>query len=44
VSTQRWKEAWEIYAEENGGALFNDLARYGVRAPLGWPAVNLVNL
>jgi phenol/toluene 2-monooxygenase (NADH) P3/A3 len=31
-----WKEAWEIYAEENGGALFADLARYGVRAPLGW--------
>jgi phenol hydroxylase P3 protein len=31
-----WKEAWEIYAEENGGALFNDLARYGIRPPKGW--------
>jgi len=31
-----WKEAWEIYAEENGGALFRDLARYGVKVPLGW--------
>ena len=31
-----WKEAWEIYAEENGGALFDDLARYGIRPPLGW--------
>ncbi|PKO84129.1 MAG: phenol 2-monooxygenase [Betaproteobacteria bacterium HGW-Betaproteobacteria-11] len=28
-----WKEAWEIYAEQNGGALFNDLARYGIRPP-----------
>ena len=24
-----WKEAWEIYGEQNGGALFADLARYG---------------
>ncbi|HMX15798.1 MAG TPA: aromatic/alkene/methane monooxygenase hydroxylase/oxygenase subunit alpha [Rhodocyclaceae bacterium] len=31
-----WKEAWEIYAEENGGALFADLARYGIRVPKGW--------
>jgi len=31
-----WKEAWEIYAEQNGSALFNDLARYGVRVPMGW--------
>lgn len=31
-----WKEAWEIYAEQNGGALFNDLARYGIRPPKGW--------
>ena len=31
-----WKEAWEIYAEENGGALFRDLARYGIRPPKGW--------
>lgn len=28
-----WKEAWEIYYEENGGALFEDLARYGIRPP-----------
>ena len=31
-----WKEAWEIYAEQNGAALFNDLARYGIRVPKGW--------
>ncbi|ALK97917.1 phenol 2-monooxygenase [Massilia sp. WF1] len=31
-----WKEAWEIYAEQNGGALFKDLARYGIRLPMGW--------
>ncbi|MGQ0621677.1 MAG: aromatic/alkene/methane monooxygenase hydroxylase/oxygenase subunit alpha [Panacagrimonas sp.] len=31
-----WKEAWEIYGEQNGGALFNDLARYGIRKPKGW--------
>ena len=28
-----WKEAWEIYFEENGGALFKDLARYGIKMP-----------
>ncbi len=28
-----WKEAWEMYAEQNGGALFDDLARYGIREP-----------
>lgn len=28
-----WKEAWEVYFEENGGALFADLARYGIRMP-----------
>jgi len=28
-----WKEAWEMYAESNGGALFADLARYGIRNP-----------
>jgi len=28
-----WQEAWEIYWEENGVALFNDLARYGIRMP-----------
>jgi len=31
-----WREAWDIYGEENGGALFNDLARYGIRRPQGW--------
>ncbi len=31
-----WKEAWEMYAESNGGALFADLARYGIRPPKGW--------
>jgi phenol hydroxylase P3 protein len=31
-----WKEAWEIYGEQNGGALFTDLARYGIRKPKGW--------
>ena len=28
-----WGEAWEIYYEEAGGALFADLARYGIREP-----------
>lgn len=28
-----FKEAWEIYFEENGTALFNDLARYGITVP-----------
>ena len=28
-----WKEAWEIYFEQNGGALFTDLARYGIKIP-----------
>jgi YHS domain-containing protein len=31
-----WKEAWETYAEANGGALFADLARYGITIPKGW--------
>jgi phenol hydroxylase P3 protein len=31
-----WKEAWEVYAEQNGGALFADLARYGIKVPKGW--------
>jgi phenol/toluene 2-monooxygenase (NADH) P3/A3 len=31
-----WKEAWELYAEQAGGALFKDLARYGIREPKGW--------
>jgi phenol hydroxylase P3 protein len=25
-----------MYAEQNGGALFRDLARYGIRLPKGW--------
>ena len=28
-----WKEAWEIYFEQNGGALFKDLERYGIKMP-----------
>lgn len=28
-----WKEAWDIYFEGNGMALFNDLARYGIKVP-----------
>jgi len=28
-----WAEAWEMYFEKNGGALFEDLARYGIRMP-----------
>lgn len=28
-----WAEAWEIYFEENCGALFRDLARYGIKVP-----------
>jgi len=31
-----WKEAWEMYAESSGEALFKDLARYGIRKPTGW--------
>jgi phenol hydroxylase P3 protein len=31
-----WKEAWELYAEQAGSALFEDLARYGIRKPKGW--------
>jgi len=29
-----WKEAWEVYYEEQGSALFEDLGRYGLRPPL----------
>ena len=29
-----WKDAWEMYFEEQGGALFDDLGRYGIRPPL----------
>ena len=28
-----WAEAWEVYYEQNGGALFKDLERYGIRPP-----------
>jgi len=28
-----WAEAWEMYFEEAGGALFRDLERYGLRMP-----------
>ncbi|MCE1186266.1 MAG: YHS domain-containing protein, partial [Rhodocyclales bacterium] len=28
-----FKEAWEIYFEQNGAALFKDLARYGIQVP-----------
>ncbi|MEZ5840137.1 MAG: YHS domain-containing protein [Hyphomicrobiales bacterium] len=28
-----WQEAWEMYYEEAGGALFQDLARYGIVEP-----------
>jgi phenol hydroxylase P3 protein len=31
-----WKESWEAYAEEGATALFQDLARFGVRLPAGW--------
>jgi len=28
-----WKEAWELYYEQAGGALFKDLERYGIKVP-----------
>lgn len=28
-----WKDAWNIYFNDAGGALFADLARYGIRLP-----------
>lgn len=31
-----WREAWNMYGVENGNALFNDLARYGIRPPKDW--------
>lgn len=31
-----WGEAWEMYFEKNGGALFDDLGRYGIRKPKYW--------
>jgi phenol hydroxylase P3 protein len=30
-----WKEAWDIYFVEAGGALFQDLGRYGLKMPKG---------
>src|SRR3546814_5201238 len=38
-----WKEAWESYGVENGGALFRDLARYGIRPPKGWDLASEVS-
>lgn len=32
-SPQSWKEAWELYFEQNSAALFKDLARYGITVP-----------
>jgi len=32
-SPMSWKEAWDVYFVENGGALFEDLSRYGLRMP-----------
>lgn len=31
-----WREGWEIYFEQSGGALFADLERYGIRMPKYW--------
>jgi phenol/toluene 2-monooxygenase (NADH) P3/A3 len=31
-----WKEGWEMYFEQNGKALFDDLARYGITMPKFW--------
>ena len=31
-----WAEAWEMYFEQSGAALFEDLARYGIRMPKYW--------
>lgn len=31
-----WREGWEIYFEQNGGTLFSDLERYGIRMPKYW--------
>ena len=28
-----WQEAWEVYFEDAGAALFKDLARYGIKVP-----------
>ena len=34
--TMSWKEAWEMYVETSGEALFKELAQYGIRKPKGW--------
>ena len=31
-----WGEGWEMYFEKSAGALFADLARYGIRMPKHW--------
>jgi phenol hydroxylase P3 protein len=31
-----WREGWEMYFEQNGKALFDDLERYGIRMPKYW--------
>ncbi|MFC2995940.1 YHS domain-containing protein [Acinetobacter sichuanensis] len=31
-----WREGWEIYFEQSGGALFKDLEHYGIRMPKYW--------
>jgi phenol hydroxylase P3 protein len=31
-----WKEGWEMYFEQNGRALFDDLSRYGITMPKYW--------
>jgi phenol/toluene 2-monooxygenase (NADH) P3/A3 len=31
-----WKEGWEMYFEQNGKTLFDDLARYGITMPKFW--------
>lgn len=28
-----WQEAWEVYYEQSGGALFKELERYGIKPP-----------
>ena len=33
-----WRESWQMYVEKSGSALFDDLARYGIRKPSGWDA------
>jgi phenol/toluene 2-monooxygenase (NADH) P3/A3 len=33
-----WKEAWEMYVEQSGAAVFDDLARFGITRPQGWAA------